>query len=255
MEVGHFSNNSWIWKNIWRHDFIGRERNEEQRIKEILVRDLALSSQPDQRSWSFDTANGYTVRKAYSLMASQNRIMEPRISKKLWGKLIPSKISCFGWRLILKGLPTKSALLKRGIQLQEEETNCCICRKELEDDNHLFVQCSKIQSLWMRCYNWWGISLPLPNTISFLWEAHSIGIKKLVNSDVWFLIFLVVTWSIWCMRNSIIHNSQQWDEDSTFDLIQRKTFAWIRGRSANTMFPFFYWCNFLSICAQEIPKS
>ncbi|GKU91277.1 hypothetical protein SLEP1_g5176 [Rubroshorea leprosula] len=181
MEVGQFSNDSWIWKNIWRHDFIGRERDEEQRIKEIILRELVLSSQPDQRRWSFDTANGYTVRKAYSLMAGQNRLVETRICRKLWGKLIPSKISCFGWRLILKGLSTKAGILKRGIQLQEEETFCCICIKELEDDNHLFATCPKIQSLWMRCYNWWGISLTLPNTISLLCEAHSIGIKKWVG--------------------------------------------------------------------------
>ncbi|GKV15232.1 hypothetical protein SLEP1_g26031 [Rubroshorea leprosula] len=254
MEVGQFSNDSWIWKNIWRHDFIGRERDEEQRIKEIILRELVLSSQPDQRRWSFDTANGYTVRKAYSLMASQNRLVETRICRKLWGKLIPSKINCFGWRLILKGLLMKAGILKRGIQLQEEATFCCICRKELEDDDHLFATCPKIQSLWMRCYNWWGISLTLPNTISLLCEAHSIGIKKWVNSEVWFLIFLVVAWSIWYTRNSIIHNSQQWDEDKTFDLIQRRTFAWIRGRSTNTMFPFFYWCNSPSTCVQEIPK-
>ncbi|GKV38230.1 hypothetical protein SLEP1_g46166 [Rubroshorea leprosula] len=245
--------------SLWRKVVIdkyyeGGERNEEQRIKEILLRKLVLSSQPDQRSWSFDIANGYTVRKAYSLMASQNRILEPRICKKLWGKLIPSEISCFGWHLILKGLPTKAGLLTKGIQLQEEETFCCICRKELEDENHLFATCSKIQSLWMRCYNWWGISLPLSNTISLLCEAHNIGIKKLVNSEVWFLIFLVVTWSIWHTRNFIIHSSQQWDEDKTFDLIQRRTYAWIRGRSTNTVFPFFYWCNSPSTCVQEIPK-
>ncbi|GKV23714.1 hypothetical protein SLEP1_g33413 [Rubroshorea leprosula] len=241
-------------RGIRQGDPIAPERDEEQRIKEIILRELVVSSQPDQRRWSFDTANGYTVRKAYSLMAGQNRLVETRICRKLWGKLIPSKISCFGWRLILKGLPTKAGILKRGIQLQEEETFCCICRKELEDDNHLFATCPKIQSLWMRCYNWWGISLTLPNTISLLCEAHSIGIKKWVNSEVWFLIFFVVAWSIWYTRNSIIHNSQQWDEDKTFDLIQRRTFAWIRGRSTNTMFPFFYWCNSPSTCVQEIPK-
>ncbi|GKV43879.1 hypothetical protein SLEP1_g51126 [Rubroshorea leprosula] len=113
MEVGQFSNDSWIWKNIWRHDFIGRERDEEQRIKEIILRELVLSSQPDQRRWSFDIANGYTVCKAYSLMAGQNRLVEPRICRKLWGKLIPSKINCFRWRLILKGLSTKAGILKR----------------------------------------------------------------------------------------------------------------------------------------------
>ncbi|GLT36863.1 hypothetical protein SLA2020_112120 [Shorea laevis] len=152
LEMGHYSNDSRSLEHIWRRKPFGRERDEEQRLNQILLGEVALSSQPDQRSWSFDTGNGYTVGKAYLLITSKNGILEPHICKRLWGKLIPSKISCFGWRLLLNGLPTKSGLIKRGIQLEEPETLCCICRRELEDDNHLFIQCSKIQRLWMRCY-------------------------------------------------------------------------------------------------------
>ncbi|GLT59701.1 hypothetical protein SLA2020_325060 [Shorea laevis] len=255
MKVGHFSNGSWMWKNIWRRKLFGKEKNDEQRLKEILTSGIMLSSQLDQRSWSLYAANGYTISKAYSMMARQSRIMESRTCKRLWNKLIPTKVSCFGWRLLLNGLPTKSSLQKRGILLEEEESICSVCRRNVEDENHLFVQCSKIQDLWMRCYKWWGISIFLPNSISLLCEAHSQGIKKLVKADVWFFIFLVVTWSIWYTRNNIIHNSQQWDEDKILDLIQRRSFAWIRGNSVNTIFSFFSWCNFPSLCVQEITKS
>ncbi|GKV43679.1 hypothetical protein SLEP1_g50940 [Rubroshorea leprosula] len=186
-----------------------REKNEEQRLKEILISGIVLSSQPDQWSWSVDAANGYTVGKAYSMMVGQSRILEARICKRIWNKLNLTKVSCFGWRLLLNGLPTKSNLQKRGILIEEEESICNICRRNVEDENHLFVQCYKIQELWMRCYKWWGISISLPNSISFLCEAHSQGIKKLVTTDVWFFIFLVVTWSIWYTRNKIIHNSHQ----------------------------------------------
>ncbi|GKV00881.1 hypothetical protein SLEP1_g13493 [Rubroshorea leprosula] len=223
MEVGQISNGLWIWRNAWRREPFGRERNEERLLKESLVGGITFSTQPDQRVWSFDTANGYTVGKAYSMMAGQNNILEPRICTRLWNRLVPTKVSCFGWRLLLNGIPTKSGLLKRGVKLEEAETICCICRRDFEDENHLFVQCPKIQSLWMKCYNWWGISLPLPNSIPLLCEAHSFGIKKVVKSDVWFLIFLVVTWSIWYSRNSIIHNAQQWDEGKVARLVKQGT--------------------------------
>ncbi|GKV02363.1 hypothetical protein SLEP1_g14810 [Rubroshorea leprosula] len=197
MDVGHFSNGFWTWRNAWRRKPFGKERNEEQMLKESLMGGLVFSAQLDQRSWNFDATNGYNVSKAYSMLA----------------------------------------------------------RWDLEDENHLFVQCPKIQSQWMRCYNWWGISLPFPNSTSLLCKAHSVGIKKVVKPDVWFLIFLVVTCAIWYMRNSIIHKAQQWDESRTFDLIQRMTFVWIRGKSTNTMFPFFYWCNSPSSCDQETTRS
>ncbi|GLT26719.1 hypothetical protein SLA2020_017650 [Shorea laevis] len=243
-EVGHLLNASWIWKNEWRHEPFGRERNKEQRLKGILMDGIVMNSQPDQRIWSFDHVNGYSAGKAYSLFINQNGILEPRICKRLWGGLIPTKISCFGWRLLLNGLPTKVGLLKRGITLEEIETTCCICNRDSEDENHPFVKCPMVQSLCMRCYKWWGICLSLPNSVSTLCDTHNIGIKNLVKANVWFLIFLVVAWSIWFSRNSIVYNSQQWDEDRVFDLIQRRTFAWIRGRSTHTVFPFAHWCNF-----------
>ncbi|GLT28935.1 hypothetical protein SLA2020_038370 [Shorea laevis] len=255
MDVSQLTNGFWIWRNAWRREPFGRERNEEQKLKESLMGGLVLSTQPDQRSWCLDTANGFTVSKAYSMLVGQNIILETRICKRLWSRFVPAKISCFGWRLLLNGLPTKAGLLRRGIKIEEAESLCCICRRDLEDENHLFARCSKIQSLWMRCYKWWGLSQPLPNSIALLCEAHSVGIKKVVKPDIWFLIFLVVTWAIWYMRNSIIHREQQWEEGRTFDLIQRMTFVWIRGKSTNTKFPFFHWCNYPSSCDQEITRS
>ncbi|GLT47656.1 hypothetical protein SLA2020_213350 [Shorea laevis] len=146
MQMGQLSNGYWIWKNAWRRDPFGRERSEEQRLKESLASGVVFSSQLDQRRWSFDDANGYTVGKAYSMLAGQNSILVPRICKRLWNRVVSTKINCFGWRLLLNGLPTKSGLLKRGIQLEEAKTVFCICKNELEDENHLFVQCSKIQA-------------------------------------------------------------------------------------------------------------
>ncbi|GKV50004.1 hypothetical protein SLEP1_g56722 [Rubroshorea leprosula] len=209
--IDNFNKKLAVWKakslSIGGRLTLLREKNEEQRLKEVLMSEIVLSSQPDQWSWNVDAANGYSVGKAYSMMVGQSRILEARICKKIWNKLNPTKVSCFGWRLLLNGLPTKSNLQKRGILLEEEESICSVCRRNVEDENHLFAQCNKIQELWMRCYKWWGISISLPNSISLLCEAHSQGIKKVVSADVWFFIFLVVTWSIWYTRNKIIHNS------------------------------------------------
>ncbi|GKU88292.1 hypothetical protein SLEP1_g2574 [Rubroshorea leprosula] len=96
MEVGQISNGLWIWRNAWRREPFGRERNEERLLKESLTGGITFSTQPDQRIWSFDTANGYTVGKAYSMMAGQNNILEPRICTRLWNRLVPIKVSCFG---------------------------------------------------------------------------------------------------------------------------------------------------------------
>ncbi|GKV27959.1 hypothetical protein SLEP1_g37069 [Rubroshorea leprosula] len=61
MEMGHYSNGSRSLEHSWRREPFGRERDEEQRLNQILLGEVVQSSQPDRRSWSFDTGNGYTI--------------------------------------------------------------------------------------------------------------------------------------------------------------------------------------------------
>ncbi|GLT67704.1 hypothetical protein SLA2020_399930 [Shorea laevis] len=96
------------------------------------------------------------------MLSNCNRILDKQICVRLWNNLLPSQISCFGWRLLLNGLLTMDALLGRGIQLENNAMLCLLCLEEIECVDHIFVKCAKIQKLWKRCYGWWGLNSIAP---------------------------------------------------------------------------------------------
>nr|KYP75959.1 hypothetical protein KK1_020172 [Cajanus cajan] len=68
----------------------------------------------------------------------------------LWSKLIPSKVSSFGWRVILDRIPTKQNLIKRKI-LPSNVASCVWCGLCEETSSHLFFECFYAFKIWMSC--------------------------------------------------------------------------------------------------------
>ena len=53
---------------------------------------------------------------------------------------VPSKVLAFSWRLILDMLPTRVALVRKGVLV--EDGGCVFCRADRKDSQHLFLGCT-----------------------------------------------------------------------------------------------------------------
>ncbi|GJX20252.1 RNA-directed DNA polymerase, eukaryota [Tanacetum coccineum] len=73
-----------------------------------------------------------------------------------WIKTIPIKVNVFAWKLHLDRLPTRSNLLKRGIQVQY--SLCPICNVLQEDTSHLFFSCDVALAISRLICRWWNVS-------------------------------------------------------------------------------------------------
>ncbi|GJR73176.1 RNA-directed DNA polymerase, eukaryota [Tanacetum coccineum] len=73
-----------------------------------------------------------------------------------WIKTIPIKVNVFAWKLHLDRLPTRSNLLKRGIQVQS--SLCPICNVLQEDTSHLFFSCDVAIAISRLICQWWNVS-------------------------------------------------------------------------------------------------
>ncbi|GLT29062.1 hypothetical protein SLA2020_039510 [Shorea laevis] len=101
----------------WRRERIGREKDEEEMLWEGLDRLQLKKSMEDCWRWIHDSDGRYEVKKAYDFLAPLERLLDEQWSKLIWCKLVPSKVSFFGWRLCLDRLPTKWNIRKRGVPL------------------------------------------------------------------------------------------------------------------------------------------
>ena len=63
----------------------------------------------------------------------------------------------FSWRLIRDRLPTRVALVRRGVMV--EDGGCVFHWARREDSQHLFLGCTFSFQIWCEDYLWWGNSL------------------------------------------------------------------------------------------------
>lgn len=92
---------------------------------------------PQQNGCGFDDLEAWcggwhTVRTGYSLQQQcvQNEVIDYDLSKALrwiWSSDVLLKIEAFAWRLLIDRLPTRTALVQRGLLDQTKENNRVFC--------------------------------------------------------------------------------------------------------------------------------
>lgn len=107
----------------------------------------------------------YVVKKAYDFIAPME--CDDQFCKFIRRMLVPSKVGFFVWRLCLDRLATKWNIQKRGV-VQGKELMCGLCNEVVEESNHFFYMCRKVELLkkdriiegenFIGVFGFWGAS-------------------------------------------------------------------------------------------------
>jgi hypothetical protein len=124
--------------------------------------------------------------------------------KRLWKNNIPSKVSIFGWRLLLDKLTTREALYRKGVVTNNLERCCVLCFRENEDTHHVFINCSISVQVWQFIFKWMGTNLTLPIDVQRHFSLFGELSKGDKSNRYRHIIWLAMTWSIWRMQNNIL---------------------------------------------------
>jgi hypothetical protein len=79
------------------------------------------------------------------------------VSKFIWHKHVPVKVSLLAWRLLRSRFPTKSNLMARVI-ISLEAQLCVSGCGEVETAQHMFVSCTIFRELWHLVRGWIEVS-------------------------------------------------------------------------------------------------
>jgi hypothetical protein len=144
--MGVWEHNEWSWRLSWRFDLSAMD--------EVLTHDLIpLLNQirscrviEDRRKWLVSITGIFSVNSAYVGLlngAEMDSLGESKVIalKRMWKNNVPSKISIFGWRLLLEKLPSREALFRKGIIANIIERCCVLCFNMEESLDHLFLNC------------------------------------------------------------------------------------------------------------------
>ncbi|GKV24691.1 hypothetical protein SLEP1_g34274 [Rubroshorea leprosula] len=160
--------------------------------------------------------------------------------KRTWSKLIPTKISAFGWQVMQNRIPTKLNLYQRGI-VHDNNLMCGLCGDDIEDKNHLFIHCRVAHSVRSKCAKWWRFLTAHPKTCQEDFEQHRLPIKDSSVQAGWDVVWFSTLWSLWLARNRKIFKNQVCEEERIFELVQLRAFSWIKSRTTGYSFNFYEW--------------
>ncbi|CAI0465171.1 unnamed protein product [Linum tenue] len=116
---------------------------------------LACQRITDKLIWHYEASGQFSVKSAYYLASNlqgrsysskhQASFMDHSLWNWVWNRKVPPKLLFFSWKGIHRILPTREALVGRGLDLIPI---CSVCGRKEETIEHLFFTCLVARKLW-----------------------------------------------------------------------------------------------------------
>ncbi|KAK2414643.1 hypothetical protein QL285_037213 [Trifolium repens] len=176
--MGSLNHNGWAWRIDWSETLSVDEAASEHELLNLIFPFQPHRDMEDRHRWIPSSTRIFSVKCAYiellnrSVMANLDDIKIHSL-ELMWKNNVPSKISIFGWRLLLEKLPTRDALFNKGIITSNIEKRCVFCSTHEESISHVFIHCSFSSTVWRKVLSWLGLGLINSNSIRalpFIWR-------------------------------------------------------------------------------------
>ncbi|XP_022041102.1 uncharacterized protein LOC110943677 [Helianthus annuus] len=147
-----------------------------------------------------------------------------------WNPWAPAKANYFVWRAQDGLIPTRTTLVRQGVQMQD--TRCPACSAAMECSDHLLVSCGLANHVWTHICLWLRIPMytsleSVAEVVNYITAAGtSERHKRLMN-----LVATTTLWRIWSARNDRVFNNKPIQMEAVFDEVKEITILWLSMRS------------------------
>ncbi|PNX60204.1 ribonuclease H, partial [Trifolium pratense] len=173
-------------------------------VDKILATPLVDSVREDKVVWEEERNESYSVKSGYKLVMRyiirSDKYHVAGNWTDIWQAQAPHKARHLLWRLCRGCLPTRCRLLQRRVECTP---NCPVCDEELEDELHVFFNCTVARASWCAA----GLSSVLHNNAYQQTTAMDriFAMCNDENSDTVGRVAMLL-WSIWHNRNDKVWN-------------------------------------------------
>nr|GEY20434.1 RNA-directed DNA polymerase, eukaryota [Tanacetum cinerariifolium] len=138
-----------------------------------LIEGVILSNSRDRWFWDMNGSGSYRVKDVRNML---DYLFLPKDEVAMrWLPHLSIKLNVFAWRLYLDRLPTKSNLIRRGIQVGSPM--CPNCVSYDEDVPHIFFKCPLAIEVSRVVCRWWDV-VWVPCGSYSEWLSWLLSIKK-----------------------------------------------------------------------------
>ena len=173
-------------------------------VKLVLAVPIPVTDMEDSFCWGFTGSGDFTIKSA-TWQAHENlkTVPESWKFKWIWTLDVMPKIRIFLWQLCHNALPTRAALLHKGIYI---DPMCPACSLDVEDIDHLFVGCHMVKKTWdLAVSTKWLSSHPLSHFLPSVREGLH-GLYSARDKDLTKVAILL--WSLWKSRNALVFENE-----------------------------------------------
>ncbi|CAN1227370.1 Putative ribonuclease H protein At1g65750 [Linum perenne] len=183
---------TWEWDDeLLEELFLAEDR------KWICGMKAPTGCEADWRIWRLATDGRYSVKTAYHYIMEQSELEETLGVagewRRVWEVGCPPKVKQFLWRTARRVLPTRNAIVRRGLEVED---TCGLCDGDAETTEHVFltaVKCWEVADM-----SRWLEEVGEPHEADF----NEWLFKVLLKFDVKAIRQAMgVLWSIWAERN------------------------------------------------------
>lgn len=194
-------------------------------------------SQEDSWSWK---NNIFTVKDAYLELINPAIRANIELFKAIWSTPIASNIVALVWKMSLNKLPTKDKLIRKRIQLSNNDNNYMFFHQVKESILHLFFSSKFSSWVWNSCFKWPEVLSAMQDQVEANFGQHGGWVIGKKQKRVWWVIWFVMLWFVWNHQNDILFNNVDFDLEKIVDSIRLK-----RDHGSNEKLEWNYF-NFLS---------
>ncbi|KAJ0503263.1 putative RNA-directed DNA polymerase [Helianthus annuus] len=227
----------WIW--AWSRPVLGPDAAVQFQQLPALLRNVTLSAAADYWKWRYEDAGVFSVAGIKKLLSSAGRGSPGDAFE--WNNWVPKKVSIVAWRAEMERLPTKCALARRNVPVQDQM--CVFCGEYGESSDHVFVSCHFAQMVWLNLAGWFKLQPVITFGIKDLLILHDLSSglrkKKAIHAVV-----LVAFWCIWKLRNEIVFRQAAPNLIRTLDEIKSVAYLWIKNRAKAPTLTWEDWSRF-----------
>ncbi|GLT32030.1 hypothetical protein SLA2020_067240 [Shorea laevis] len=251
-QMGEWLDGTWNWHFQWRRGLHCWEEQEVLELKKMIQDTTIIRGKDDIWEWSYSKDGVYSTKTAYQALTREQGVEQQEMAlHKVWNTFVPNKIAAFSWQVLQDKIPTKMNLIKRGITHGIEDCKCDFCGNQMEEASHLFIHCEVAHNLWNACYRWWGINSALDKDCLKVFHQHSSLINMTEKKEGWSCIWFAVIWTIWLARNERIFRGKEVDNNRLLELVQLRSFNWIKCRSGSCLFSLSDWFQNPLLCIKR----
>ncbi|QHO54604.1 Putative ribonuclease H protein [Arachis hypogaea] len=209
-DCGFWDGLKWIWNFQWRRELFQWELDLLSQLHEVLRPVRLANNREDRVVWKYDRLGIFSTNSFVQVLQEgmlSEDVTSYSFTKTIWKGLVPPRVELFVWFVLVGRVNTKERLSRIGI-ISQDDKNCVLCNKDVEQVHHLFLGCEFAWQVWSAWISVFGRYWTVPELVKDHFLSWTDEPRRQDDRKQRLRSFCAIVWHIWMERNRRIFQNE-----------------------------------------------